>query len=146
MKVILIIILNQLLLITYYRYQNDFILLVKEEQRKNGRHGKVLLLLHNAPSHPSLDNLNKVDVNFCVMYLSPNVTSLIQPMDQHVIVTVKKLYRKNLTRRLSQNNCKVEEFLKIFNLRDCCYSIVAAWTSVSSLTLAKAWKELIKSN
>lgn len=40
----------------------------------------VLLLLDNAPSHPSEEELVKGNIKAIV--LSPNATSLIQPMDQ----------------------------------------------------------------
>ena len=33
-------------------------------------------------------------------FLPPNVTSLIQPMDQGVLVTLKRIYKKKLLSRL----------------------------------------------
>ncbi|XP_025413242.1 jerky protein homolog-like [Sipha flava] len=48
----------------YEWYCNEFIPKVKQEQEYKGRKGKVLLLLDNAPSHPSAEKLNIVDPNF----------------------------------------------------------------------------------
>lgn len=46
---------------------------------------KAVLLLDNAPSHPSEALLKSDDGKIFVIYLPPNVTALIQPMDQGVI-------------------------------------------------------------
>ena len=40
---------------------------------------KILLLLDNCTAHPDLSH---IDPNVKVMFLPPNTTSLIQPMDQ----------------------------------------------------------------
>ena len=37
---------------------------------------------------------------FKVMYFSPNVTPLIQPIDQGVIKKMKRMYRKEMLRKL----------------------------------------------
>ena len=52
---------------------------------------KILLILDNCSSHPDLSHLNE-NVEF--LFLPPNTTSLIQPMDQGVIATLKALYKK----------------------------------------------------
>jgi len=43
---------------------------------------KVLLILDNAPSHPSVSTLKLSDGKVTTKFLLPNPTSLIQPMDQ----------------------------------------------------------------
>ena len=52
---------------------------------------KVLLTLHNVPSHPETHEFNTEGIK--VVYLPPNTTSLIQPLDQGVIRTFKTLYK-----------------------------------------------------
>ncbi|KAJ8936903.1 hypothetical protein NQ318_010930 [Aromia moschata] len=54
---------------------------------------KFILILDNAPAHPSSTELNEIDAQFFVVYLAPNVTSLIQPMDQGVISALKRRYK-----------------------------------------------------
>lgn len=66
-------------------YQKEFIPRVLEHKEKTGNKGKVILLLDNAPSYPSREKLNTIHPDFEVMYLPPNVTALIQPMDQSPI-------------------------------------------------------------
>ena len=51
---------------------------------------KVLMLLDNASGHPT--DLNGAHPNVEVMFLPPNTTSLIQPLDQGVISTFKTDY------------------------------------------------------
>ena len=68
--------------------------------RKSGKDEKFLLLLDNATSHPSLEKLNAIDSRCIVKYLPPNVTALIQPMDQRVIEAMEIAYRKAVLREL----------------------------------------------
>lgn len=53
---------------------------------------RALLLLDNALSHPPEEDL--VEGNIKALFLPPNVTSLIQPMDQGVIEWLKRCYRR----------------------------------------------------
>lgn len=69
-----------------------FIPEVKKYREKEGKVGLVLLLLDNAPTHPGLDRLNRIDEHFKVLFFPSNVTALLQPMDQEIIVKYKKLY------------------------------------------------------
>ncbi|KAF2885493.1 hypothetical protein ILUMI_20643 [Ignelater luminosus] len=96
-----------------------------------GKQGKpVLLLLDNALSHPDADSLTRN--GFEVIFLSPNVTSIIQSMDQNVIQTIKRNYRKQFLRRLlpKDNHDKEEEadstimFFRSMDLKDCCYMLL----------------------
>lgn len=134
------------LFIIFFRYVECFIPAVKKKQLETGRVEKVLLLLDNAPSHPSADELNTVDENVQVLYLPPNVTSLIQPMDQGVIEATKRIYKRSLARRLllSDDEVPVVQFMKGISLKDCCEMIANAWEKVTVSGLQKAWNNLIK--
>ncbi|GBN09577.1 hypothetical protein AVEN_21128-1 [Araneus ventricosus] len=65
---------------------------------------KVLLVLDNVPSHPSEEELK--DSNIQAVFLLPNVMALIQPMDQDVIESVKRRYRRKLPTALSEEDGK----------------------------------------
>lgn len=54
---------------------------------------KAVLLLDNAPAHPSSATLSSKDGRIKAMFLPPNTTSTIQPMDQGVIESTKRHYR-----------------------------------------------------
>lgn len=74
-------------------FQHTFVPELKQFQQNIGNEGEVLLLLDNAPS-PSTETLNAINDEFEVNIFPPNVTSLIKPMDQSMIKTLKRLYRK----------------------------------------------------
>lgn len=128
-------------------YDNTFIPEVKRKQNEIGKEGNVLLLLDNAPTHPSAELLERENGKFKVQFLPPNVTSLLQPMDQSVIETLKRLYRKQLLRRLlsvdEDNVDVVLSFFKKMNLKECCYLVVDAWDLVKGETLNKAWNKVL---
>lgn len=96
-------------------YDHIFIPAVKEEQERTGRKGKVLLLLDNAPSHPPAQSFVREDGYFTVKYLPPNVTSIIQPMDQSVISSLKRLYRQSVLRKVANSEELVAESGDIYN-------------------------------
>jgi hypothetical protein len=64
-----------------------FIPEVESHLKKINLDSKVLLLLDNAPGHPN--KLNHPNVK--VIFLPPNTTSLIQPIDQGIIATFNHL-------------------------------------------------------
>ena len=47
----------------------------------------MLLLIDNAPGHPRA--LVEVSNKICAVYMPVNTTSLLQPMKQGVIITIK---------------------------------------------------------
>ncbi|XP_051158119.1 jerky protein homolog-like [Leptopilina boulardi] len=125
-------------------YKDQFIPLVQAMQVQTQKYGKVLLLLDNANCHPPKEILNNVNENFKVEFLPPNVTSLIQPMDQGVFAKAKTLYRKDLLRLLILKNdhIAVQDFMKSFNLRDCCCMLAKAFQSLTQENLQNAWNKL----
>ncbi|KAJ8871552.1 hypothetical protein PR048_027876 [Dryococelus australis] len=66
-----------------------------EEKKRSGK----VLIIDNTPIHPRIEVVNKIDQNFEVQFLPPNVTTL-QPMDQGVIKKMKRIYRQQLLHRL----------------------------------------------
>ena len=72
---------------------DTFIPEVKKYQRTTGHIGKVILILDNAQSHPNLI-LSKGEAEiFRIIFLPPNVTALLQPMDQSVIHSFKLIFK-----------------------------------------------------
>lgn len=79
---------------------SKFIPNVQKYQQETERKGNVLLLLGNAPPHSVIElNILRNEL-FDIMFFPPNVTSLMQPMDQAVIEKFKGLYRKNLLKKM----------------------------------------------
>lgn len=99
--------------------------------------GKVMLILDNASSPPTLQELNAVNKYYRIIYLPPNVMALVQPMDQGPIATTKQLYKNDLLRQLlfNDNQQGAVDFLKKLNIRDFLPSLKKSWNSLSSSTL-----------
>jgi hypothetical protein len=103
---------------------------IKEYQlEKNNKREKVLLLLDNAPPHPSSDILNEIDEFIQVLYLPLNITTLCQPVGQGIIETFKRLYHKELLRKLLLTD-------------GACYMISSSWSELKNVTLERAWLKL----
>ncbi|XP_046685292.1 jerky protein homolog-like [Homalodisca vitripennis] len=63
-------------------FEKQFVPNVRAYNEENGLPDRALLLIDNAPSHP--DDLELVIGDIKAIFLPPNVTSIIQPMDQFV--------------------------------------------------------------
>ncbi|XP_068247841.1 tigger transposable element-derived protein 1-like [Palaemon carinicauda] len=110
---------------------------------------KCLLVLENAPAHPLFLHEDIVaQYSFIkILYLPPNTTPLLQPMDQQVISIFKKLYTKYLFKRcfdiIDSTNLILHQFWKEhFDIVICLKMIDRAWQEVSRSTLNSAWKKL----
>ena len=55
--------------------------------------GKALILLDNAPAHPDADKLVSADGKV-LMFILPNTTLIMQPMDLGEIVSCKRPYQR----------------------------------------------------
>ena len=80
-------------------FHGEFVPSVKKHLSEIGLTVKALLLLDNAPSHPDETVLQSSDKCIKAMFLPPNTTALIQPMDQGVLESLKRRCRKSLLRK-----------------------------------------------
>ena len=110
---------------------------------------KCMLCLDNAPAHPpGLEDDILDEFKFIkVLYLPPNTTPILQPMDQQVISNFKKLYTKQLFKQCFEvtesTNLTLREFWRShFNIVHCLKIIDQAWVGVTRRTLNSAWKKL----
>ena len=71
---------------------------------------KTALLIDNCPAHPSVSDLTNVQL----VFLPPNTTSVLQPMDQGVIRSLKAHYRGRAVRRLCRALDKTKTIYLIF--------------------------------
>lgn len=132
-------------------FLQSFIPEVKNFLTKKNLAFKILLLLDNAAVHSN--SLQTLDPNVEVIFLPPNTTSLIQPMDQSVISTFKAYYVKRVMQnivRAMNNACEniavsssVQEFWKNFSIFDSIGFVNEAWSQVTESTLNKCWSKLL---
>lgn len=121
---------------------HSFVPQVREFLKTQNLPEKAVLILDNAPSHPSETILKSDDGKIFVKYLPPNVTALIQPMDQGVIAGVKKSYRTSVLRKLIEEENDLKSFLKNFTILDAIYECASVWEKVKKTTLVKSWKKI----
>lgn len=80
-------------------FEKNFIPQVREHLKSQNIPQKAVLLIDNAPSHPGESVFKSENGNFFIKFLPPNVTALIQPMDQGVIASMKKKIQNKLTEK-----------------------------------------------
>lgn len=118
-------------------FERELRLWDKQLIREN-RH--ILLLVDNCPAHPHLSNLKNIKLEF----FPPNFTSVLQPMDQGVIHSLKVHYRRHLM--ISNLKCIESSTPVAINLLDAIEMVSKAWQQVSQKTIKNcfnhAWPSL----
>ena len=123
------------------RHHQENVLCIAPEEVK-------ALLLDNAPVHPDPENIVSADDNICTMFLPPNATSIIQPMDLGVIESCKRFYqRKYLDEVLVvielEEDTRGQQTLKnikTYNIKSAIYNFAFAWKDVKTTTLSNSCK------
>lgn len=124
------------LLVTYKGNKSAWMTsqLFEEEVRKwdselKGR--KILLLFDNCPAHPFISNLQNIELAF----LPPNTTSVLQPMDQSVIKSLKGHYRRKLLMELLECEGKTS-----VNMLHAVNFLLKAWEEVTPTTIQHSFR------
>ncbi len=129
-------------------FHNFFVPYVKKFCSDTGIEYKMLLLVDNAPAHPSTDCLQSTDGKVTTMFLPANTTSVIQPMDQGILEPLKNRYKKRLLQHLiienESSSLTIPEVLKQITIKDVVYWSAQAWDEASSSSLASGWKKLLQ--
>ena len=119
-----------------------FVPTVQEKLREIGLEPKALLLLDNCSAHPEEEEFVSPDGKVKAKFLPPNVTSLIQPMDQGVLVAIKRHYRKTILEELvlqEGNGTAIVAFLRGINMLKVSEIIAASWNEIGKKTLRRSW-------
>ncbi|KAI6661871.1 Jerky protein homolog-like [Oopsacas minuta] len=128
-------------------FQLKFLPFVKQFCKKVSIDYKALLLLDNAPAHPSVEKLNSEDGRVVAMFLPANTTSIIQPMDQGILEAMKRRYKKCLLRHLILEEHTLElsipEILKLVTIRDAVYWAAQSWDDATRESLSAGWNKLL---
>ena len=97
---------------------------------------KIALLIDNCPAHPSVPDLTNVQL----VFLPPNTTSVLQPMDQGVIRSLKAHCQGRVVRRLCRALDKTETLPKIAILQ-AMKILVSLWKAVSAQTIVNSFRK-----
>ncbi|XP_006913955.1 tigger transposable element-derived protein 7 [Pteropus alecto] len=114
---------------------------------------RALLLLDSSPVHPSAESLISEDGRIKCMFFPHNTSTLIQPMNQGVILSCKRLYR---WKQLEESLVIFEESddeqdkgergvskIKIYNIKSAIFNWAKSWDEVKQITIANAWENLL---
>ncbi|GFV49546.1 tigger transposable element-derived protein 1 [Trichonephila clavipes] len=122
-------------------FNNCFVPEVEAYMKKKSLDFKVLLIVGNAASHPQLEH-----PNVQLVFLPPNTTSLIQPLDQGIIATFKKYYIKTtykfLLNKLENESLTLKDVWKLFSIFDCLIHVASASAQIRPRTLNAYWKKI----
>ncbi|XP_057310264.1 tigger transposable element-derived protein 4-like [Hydractinia symbiolongicarpus] len=102
--------------------------------RVDGR--KIVLIIDNCPAHPSISNLT----NIHLVFLPPNTTSVLQPMDQGVIRSLKAHYRRRVVRLLCsalENNKPLPKISILSGMK----ILADSWEAVTKQTIINCFKK-----
>lgn len=111
-----------------------FISWVRNLDKKFSREKRhVLLFIDNCPAHPKIDNLRSLKL----MFFPPNVTSVLQPMDQGIINSVKVHYRKMLISEKIKCVDKKVDF--VVNIKHAIEWINKAWFHITESCIQKCF-------
>jgi len=118
---------------------------IKAYCKKENLDFKALVLLDNAPSHPLY--IQDLSENVKFVFLPPNTTSLIQPMDQGVISTFKTYYlRRSLKLLLNKtdgaNKPTIQEIWKKFDVMKAIEIISDSWDEVKPSCMNGVWRKV----
>ncbi|KAJ8937512.1 hypothetical protein NQ318_015978 [Aromia moschata] len=101
-------------------FQSSFVPQIRRHLRSLNLTEGALSIVDNASSHGTVEELTSEDGKFTTIFLPPNCTALLQPMDQNSIRLTKLFYRKNTV-------------CLLYN----------AWGKVSSEVLQKCWHKIL---
>ena len=90
---------------------------------------KIALLIDNCPAHPSVSDLPNVQL----VFLPPNTTSVLQPMDQGLLRSMKTHYWRRVTRWLSRALDKTKTLPKM-SILQAMKILVSSWEAVSAFS------------
>ncbi|CAM5133976.1 unnamed protein product [Natator depressus] len=120
---------------------------VRQYLEEKGLDFKVLLIVDNAPGHPAALRFAHNDVE--VVFLPPNTTSILQPLNQGMIRCFKATYTRLMFSRIRSTmdadpNLNAMECWKSFNIADCITYIKQAMDAIKPETVNACWQNLWK--
>ncbi|XP_053967854.1 jerky protein homolog-like [Anastrepha ludens] len=123
-------------------FHNSFVPEVTTFLIHEGLPVKAVLIVDNAPCHPKQGLLKTECGSIFVLYMPPNVTPLLQPMDQNVIRLTKLHYRTNLLKSAIDKD-EIANFKKKITLKDAICLLTQAWQKVDADVIKKCWCPLL---
>lgn len=108
-----------------------FDIAIKKEKRK------IILLIDNAPGHKVIPT-----ENIKLIFLPPNSTGILQPLDSGIIRSFKAHYRKYLLEKvmdMHENEVPVKQLFKKITIKEAIIFSKFAWDDVTTTTIQHCW-------
>lgn len=110
---------------------------------------KAILIVDNCTAHgSSVEPIESDDGQIVCYFLPPNVTAILQPMDQGPIKITKLKYRNLLLCKvISQQNEShktIVDILKKHTIKDAIVLFKKAWDEISMSILKISWKKMLQ--
>ena len=96
----------------------------------------MVLIIDNCKAHPEIKGLTNIALEF----LPPNTTSVLQPMDQGIIRSLKAHYRSSLVKKVIDCIDNNEPMPKI-NVLDAMQMATDAWKKVTDETIVNCFRK-----
>lgn len=125
-------------------FHHTFVPTVRLKLLELGVEPKAVLVLDNCSAHPNEDVLVSDDQKIVVKFLPPNVTSLIQPMDQEVLESLKRRYRRKLLEKLLLRDVEgrsIVDFIKSIDMLQVANLISRCWDEIPPSILRNSWRK-----
>ena len=117
--------------------------LTKLNRRLSSSSRSVVLLMDNAGCHPL--ELKEKYSNIKIVFLPPNTTSRLQPLDLGIIQNFKLHYRKHLLRfvlsKIDQSDETASQIVKSVNALRAIRWVAEAWDCVKEDTIKKCFRK-----
>ncbi|XP_014679538.1 PREDICTED: jerky protein homolog-like [Priapulus caudatus] len=127
-------------------FKHYFVLAVRRHLTLKGLPAKAILLIDNSHLHPYAGEMTSEDGQIRCVFLPPNTAPLLQPIYQGILETTKRIYRKNLVKKILSEPDNSSEgilnFIKSLTIKDAVYMSAEAWNAVKANTISKCWRKL----
>ena len=97
---------------------------------------KIALLIDSCPANPSVSDLPNVQL----VFLPPNTTSVLQPMDQSLFRSIKAHYWRRVARWLCRALDKTKTLPKM-SILQAMKILVSSWEAVSAQTIVNCFRK-----
>ena len=116
--------------------------LSKLNRRLSAKSRKIILLMDNAGCHP--EDIKDIFSNIKIIFLPPNTTSMLQPLDLGIIKNFKVHYRTRLLRFVIskiETCATASEVTKSINILHAIRWVAQAWETVKPETIKKCFRK-----
>lgn len=134
-------------------FDKYFVPLVNEISSREGLEPRALLVLDNATVHAK--DLAREHDNIRVLYMPPNTSCVLQPMDQCPIAAFKAHYTRlvmdaamdemKLKKEAGDSSFRFIDYLKLMKIRHAIEFVRQAWELVKNSTLRRSWHKIYPS-